>query len=869
MAGEPNIRAIGQERDDGPAEDISYEPQFLDEQDVEQDWTEENAPRRLLGWLWPIIILSAIAGWTVFFAYTYREIAMSGGPFEQWAALLSSWSLPVLLLTTVWLLTMRNSEREAARFGTIAASLSTEAERLEDRLNVINRELSLAREFLHSQSRELDTMGRLATERLSEHADDLNALIETNGDRIDAIATVSTTALDNMGRLRDDLPVIANSAKDVSNQIGTAGMTAHTHIAELVAGFGRLNDFGKASENQVDAIQTQIEIALASFEARLQGIEERTEERFGDMHDRNDALRADLDKREVEALAAIGRRADNLGKTVSAQTKQFDLDAQNALQSVQDRIDVVGEKAKAVNAALREGQDEAITIWSGRIEQLKARLTGALEEIHRIDEQSLAAANGKLDALRSEAEAIDASIADREAHLAAKVGERRAALTDNEEEALALLTTRFEALDGELGSRFDAQRAHIERLNTEGDAMTRTVIALGVLLHDTADQAHSVQANIVDNADAIETKLQGNRDILVNTDGKVRDLTEACVRLLELVQASAQHSNEELPSALSNAEDRLERIRKEAIGLEAVVTDTLKHAGQLNEALTSAEDNGKRVLSDIDSLGTQAVATTDKSRDTIDGLTVELAKLRDSGESFATEIAQRLESTIAALDDAARLQPSRIANELHRKITGLANSLASESSAVLQRSLEESVGASIDKFENALENADLQGRGTIEHLRDQLADVDRLAGNLEHRVIHAREQLEERVDSDFARRMALLTESLNSHAIDITKMLSTDVSDTAWAAYLKGDRGIFTRRAIRLLDNTEARDIADLYAADHDFRENVSRYIHDFEAMLRSLLSTRDGNALGVTILGSDMGKLYVALAQAIERLRD
>ena len=39
--------------------------------------------------------------------------------------------------------------------------------------------------------------------------------------------------------------------------------------------------------------------------------------------------------------------------------------------------------------------------------------------------------------------------------------------------------------------------------------------------------------------------------------------------------------------------------------------------------------------------------------------------------------------------------------------------------------------------------------------------------------------------------------------------------------------------------------------------------------MLRTMLSTRDGNALSVTVLSSDMGKLYVALAQAIERLRN
>jgi hypothetical protein len=38
--------------------------------------------------------------------------------------------------------------------------------------------------------------------------------------------------------------------------------------------------------------------------------------------------------------------------------------------------------------------------------------------------------------------------------------------------------------------------------------------------------------------------------------------------------------------------------------------------------------------------------------------------------------------------------------------------------------------------------------------------------------------------------------------------------------------------------------------------------------MLRTMLSTRDGNAVSVTLLSSDMGKLYVVLAQALERLR-
>ena len=132
---------------------------------------------------------------------------------------------------------------------------------------------------------------------------------------------------------------------------------------------------------------------------------------------------------------------------------------------------------------------------------------------------------------------------------------------------------------------------------------------------------------------------------------------------------------------------------------------------------------------------------------------------------------------------------------------------------------------------------------------------------------HHREREEHDRDT-FAKRVSLLIEAMNSASIDITRTLAPDVSDSAWAAYLKGDRGVFARRAVRLLDAAEMREITRHYGEDAEFREQVNRYIHDFESMLRNVLATRNGSPLGVTLLSSDMGKLYVALAQAIERLR-
>ena len=68
--------------------------------------------------------------------------------------------------------------------------------------------------------------------------------------------------------------------------------------------------------------------------------------------------------------------------------------------------------------------------------------------------------------------------------------------------------------------------------------------------------------------------------------------------------------------------------------------------------------------------------------------------------------------------------------------------------------------------------------------------------------------------------------------------------------------------------SSETRSIRAQYDSDLEFQRSVNRYVHDFEAMLRRVLAERDGGAIAVTLMSSDMGRLYAALAQALERRR-
>jgi len=284
MVGKNNIRAVGEETPvnsddalaDAPSAQASEAPDTLDlgayQDEIEPE--AEAAQGSQLTWLAPALALLAIVSWTGFYAWAMQgEFAAALAAPQQWVELIVDWAIPVLLVGVIWLLTMRHSRVEAHRFAQSAALLSRESRELEDRLTVVNRELSLAREFLSAQSRDLESLGRVASERISTHADNLQSLIKDNGAQVEAIGSASESALANMTRLRDDLPVVANSARDVTNQVGAAGRTAQEQLQKLVTGFERLNQFGKASETQTEALGKRVDETLERFQAQLDLIE--------------------------------------------------------------------------------------------------------------------------------------------------------------------------------------------------------------------------------------------------------------------------------------------------------------------------------------------------------------------------------------------------------------------------------------------------------------------------------------------------------------------------------------------------------------------------------------------------------------------
>ena len=239
-----------------------------------------------------------------------------------------------------------------------------------------------------------------------------------------------------------------------------------------------------------------------------------------------------------------------------------------------------------------------------------------------------------------------------------------------------------------------------------------------------------------------------------------------------------------------------------------------------------------------------------------------------SAQRIAAETGPELIEALLRVREAANQASERAREAISAAIPASAAALGEASREALEKAVSETVERQMAELSAVSERAIETARRASERLTRQMLSLGETAATIEARIDEERAEREEKESENFSRRVALLIESLNSTAIDVTKILSNEVTDSAWTAYLKGDRGVFTRRAVRLLDRNDTREIARHYEEEPEFREQVNRYIHDFESMLRRILADRDGSPLGVTILSSDMGKLYVALAQAIERIR-
>ncbi|MEN2786656.1 hypothetical protein ACFOKI_01850 [Sphingomonas qilianensis] len=528
---------------------------------------------------------------------------------------------------------------------------------------------------------------------------------------------------------------------------------------------------------------------------------------------------------QLQALAERGRDAEALAQGAAQQlvTQTAQLEASGKMTSA--RIEqVTGQMTEAVDALL-DRTAEALDETRKRI----AGHTDATFALFNANQAAIDRAVGEnADALSARVAAVDVVI-DR---IAARLRDQRSA---------------GEAFIGTLDGDITHVSRRLDSLHAQGVERSQHLAASISALGGSAEaMTEALQIGDVMATNAIATTEQ----------------------LLVALDAAAREIDETLPDALARLDARIGESRRivgavtpELLSLVGTAESTHDAVAAIAGVLSAQRDTIERLSASLLETLTEGRAKASELGDMVD-------ETIGRSNRFADEAAPRLIETLIRVRDTASVAADRARETLVAVIPEAAAALEQASAAAIERASGTALRDQLSAIGQAAANAADAATRASERLTQQLATIVESTAQVDQRIDAARSERDAADTDTLARRVSLLIEALNSASIDIAKAFSTDVTDSAWAAYLKGDRGVFTRRAVRLIDASDAREIVRLYDDDDAFRDQVNRYIHDFEAMLRAILAQRDGSPLGVTLLSSDMGKLYVALAQAIARLR-
>ena len=554
----------------------------------------------------------------------------------------------------------------------------------------------------------------------------------------------------------------------------------------------------------------------------------------------------DSTRRMAEMLREAGRTALERTGQFEAQVNQLSTQAQQADSIVHDasqRLLANLAQIETAGAAAAASVSEAGGTTRAMVDELLAHSAEALTEIRTgVDAQAEA-----VSALVAQSQAgigragIDASemLGERLARAGAALDGLTARIAEQErasQRLVADLDTGLAALDErflDLARSGDERAGHVQtalnRLRTELEELATTTTAQDSSLDGLADRTQRLR----DGLDELGIALAGQMSATLG------EAEAGAARLLASAEAARPHI-EQMRDAAIEAETRIEsgasNVETQQERLAALMTSVDLGVGQAEQRLTE--------------------------------LSAAIAAASDEAGRLSNETGPALVNALVQVREAAAHAAERAREAIAKVIPESADNMSEATRRALEKAVSDSVEAKLVELDRVAANAVNTAREASDRLTAQMLSIGQSAVALEAHIERSREAQMKDTGEEFARRVSLLMDAMHSAAIDVQKILSDEIDDKAWSHYLKGNRGVFTRRAVRLLGGTETRAIVAQYESDPEFQMSVNHYVHDFEAMLRRVLAERDGGMIAVTLMSSDMGKLYAALAQAVEKRR-
>jgi chromosome segregation ATPase len=541
---------------------------------------------------------------------------------------------------------------------------------------------------------------------------------------------------------------------------------------------------------------------------------------------------------QAEALIALMQRAEDQLKDQLSQSETMLASLHRTAAAAEAQAQSL---AGSATAALNDLQGAA----SAATRDLAAPIAALTEALEASFTRSTAATDLVRDAVHVQTNALLASVEQARVTIAHIGGEAGQALTGQ--------LTALEAATRSLGGTLDGELGRVQGF---ADAAMKSFQVLDARLASAAATTDDTMAGITARLDEARTGMDALAERLAGAEALLAGLAEQLAGVAPASDAAMAHLAATLPeqaAPLAAMASQLAQLRSDAEALAAPLTDG-------GNAMASAQDRldmARQALAAAQTELQEALATAQDLVQDMETRTGNMA-LMASGE---------LINAFGQVRDVAQQTAGTMREALAGVVAEAEEALARAGRDTTEAAFAAPIRAHLDELGEAQARATAAGQAVADRMAGRLLALRQTVAEVESHVDAVETRAKVRMRNSLGRRADGLIRSLETSAVDLASLLAFDLDDRTWTDYAAGDGSAIARRLAGGLSSGVGREFQRHYSHDEAFRSEALRFMADFEALVADVVPERQGEALGAVMLGSTLGKLYLALAKAAGRL--
>jgi hypothetical protein len=452
---------------------------------------------------------------------------------------------------------------------------------------------------------------------------------------------------------------------------------------------------------------------------------------------------------------------------------------------------------------------------------------------------------------------------------------------DRLQSSTQLLDSRVQLITSPLDAQINRLDESTRRLETAQNLAEASATNLKTILSDISSMAEQVATRLPEAASSVshastEVALHGEHlenaaKRLTMVVSSTRDSMAQLLPMLARVTHQTHEASESLSTKLGDLREQAEetnvRLDVTSEKAEAVLENSRRW---VDEQIQAVESSIARIEADsshrIQTLAQEIKSLDDNSSTRLTGLLEGLQQqIHDSDQRVRnnlTSLRSEWEELLGSADTISMTVGMRLLDAMAR-----ARNVANDAVNAAREASQGIIAATENTLATTQSHVKATADAALDALQQRAAAFAVLASEAQTHARAVREAMDVQTSDNISRLAAKIIDSLNNSAIDVAKILSTDVPEGEWRDYMAGDRSLFTRKAVRLADRSTEGRIADFVRSDSAIRENVARYLSGFEQLLKLSIGNGQSDVLSLALLSSDWGKLYIVLSRATERM--